>query len=333
MASGTVTLAEIWERYKRDSATYLDNTITTRLDDTGRVKVLVGFFGKDCDVSKLTENDLRTYSQKRLVGGIGYGDGKVTRAVRARSVEADLRLLTTMLNWATTERVRGETRLLDQNPLAGFRKPHERNPRRPVATWERFKATRKAIHQLIEAARSDAERRKWIKLDLALVIAEATGRRLGSIRQLRWDDIDFNRHVILWRADSDKKGKAWTVPMPETLLDDIKAFRGKLGSAFGSLVFPSHSDANVPICKDVFSGWLRTAEKKAELPKLDGSLWHAYRRGWATSRKHLPIADVAAAGGWSDVTTLIRCYQQADDETLLRVMNEPRKVMDRAKGG
>jgi hypothetical protein len=58
-----------------------------------------------------------------------------------------------------------------------------------------------------------------------------------------------------------------------------------------------------------------------------------HRRGWATSRKHLPTADVAAAGGWSDVTTLIRCYQQADDDTLLRVMNEPRKVTERAKSG
>ena len=107
----------------------------------------------------------------------------------------------------------------------------------------------------------------------------------------------------------------------------------RLGSAFGSLVFPSHSDPNVPVTKDVLSEWLRAAEKKAELPKLDGSLWYAYLRGWATSRKHLPTADVAAAGGWSDVTTLIRCYQQVDDDTLLRVMNEPRKVTERTKSG
>jgi integrase len=141
------------------------------------------------------------------------------------------------------------------------------------------------------------------------------------------------RDTIFWRADTDKKGKAWTVPMPATLRDEIKSFHARLGSAFGSLVFPSESDATVPVRTDVFSVWLRAAEKKAELPKLDGSLWHAYRRGWATSRKHLPTADVAAVGGWSDVTTLIRCYQQVDDDTLLRVMNEPRKVMERAKSG
>jgi integrase len=285
-----------------------------------------------------SQHDQRAETKKRLAGDIKTGKDKagkdkLTSAVRSRSVGADLRLFNTMLIWATTVRIRGGRRLLGQNPLAGLRTPHEKNPQRPVASWERFEATRKAIQQLTEESESNAERRKWLKLELALVIAEATGRRLGSIRQLAWEDIDFTRDTILWRADTDKKGKAWTVPMPATLRDEIKSFRVRLGSAFGSLVFPSQHDANVPVCTEVFSNWLRAAEKKANLPKLDGSLWHAYRRGSATSRKHLPTADVAAAGGWSDVTTLIRCYQQVDDDTLLRVMNEPRKVMERAKSG
>jgi len=70
-----------------------------------------------------------------------------------------------------------------------------------------------------------------------------------------------------------------------------------------------------------------------KLPKLDGGLWHPYRRAWATSRKHLPTVDVAAAGGWSDVGTLLRCYQRPDDDTMLQVMGESRKIMERAKTG
>jgi hypothetical protein len=38
----------------------------------------------------------------------------------------------------------------------------------------------------------------------------------------------------------------------------------------------------------VLDHWLRDAENKAKLPKLNGGLWHPYRRAWATSRKHLP---------------------------------------------
>lgn len=45
-------------------------------------------------------------------------------------------------------------------------------------------------------------------------------------------------------------------------------------------------------------------------------MWHAFRRLWATERKTLPVRDVAAAGGWKDITTLIECYQQPDEDTL-----------------
>jgi hypothetical protein len=138
-ASGAVTLGDLWERYKRDSVTFLDNAERTRLDDTGRAQVLLGFFGPDCDVTKLTEHDQRAYTRKRLAGDIKTGKDKagkdkLTSAVRSRSVGADLRLLNTMLIWATTVRIRGGRRLLDQNPLAGLRTPHEKNPRRPVAS-------------------------------------------------------------------------------------------------------------------------------------------------------------------------------------------------------
>jgi len=53
---------------------------------------------------------------------------------------------------------------------------------------------------------------------------------------------------------------------------------------------------------------------------LDRGIWHPYRRKWATARKHLPLADVAAAGGWKGTQTLTKCYQQPDDATILAVV-------------
>jgi hypothetical protein len=64
------------------------------------------------------------------------------------------------------------------------------------------------------------------------------------------------------------------------------------------------------------------------LPKLPGGLWRAYRRAWATARKHLHLKDVAEAGGWKDTETLLTCYRQPDAQTLLAVMAEERKVSD-----
>jgi integrase len=73
---------------------------------------------------------------------------------------------------------------------------------------------------------------------------------------------------------------------------------------------------------------LARAEKKAELAALDGSDFHAYRRKWATERKHLPAKDVALAGGWRDLRTLETAYTQADDATVLAVVTEPRKLRE-----
>ena len=83
-----------------------------------------------------------------------------------------------------------------------------------------------------------------------------------------------------------------------------------------------------PVSRRLAASWLERAERLAGLEKLNGSLWHAYRRRWATSRKHLPDADVAAAGGWANPNTLRLVYQQVDADTMLRVVLEPGELRE-----
>jgi hypothetical protein len=78
--------------------------------------------------------------------------------------------------------------------------------------------------------------------------------------------------------------------------------------------------------KEVAGAWLIKAEQLAGVEKQEGSLWHAYRRGWATARKHMPDVDVAAAGGWSDLSSLKRCYQHADEATMFAVVSRPKPL-------
>ena len=85
-------------------------------------------------------------------------------------------------------------------------------------------------------------------------------------------------------------------------------------------LFPSPTDPAKPISRLLADAWLRKAERLAGLEPQQGSLWHAYRRKWATERKHLPDVDVAAAGGWKGTESLKTAYQQADDATILRVV-------------
>ncbi len=82
--------------------------------------------------------------------------------------------------------------------------------------------------------------------------------------------------------------------------------------------------ATVSVLRDV----LERAEQLAKVGKQEGSLWHAYRRKWATERKHLPDVDVMAAGGWKDLSSLKTAYQHADAATLYRVVSEPAELRE-----
>lgn len=131
---------------------------------------------------------------------------------------------------------------------------------------------------------------RWVRMELALVLAEATGRRIGSIRQLTWTDFDFNARKVCWRAEADKKRKAGLVPMSQEFFEELKSFRVNLGGAFGGLLFPSPANSTRPVGREVFQHALSDATTHAKLPAVGG--WHAFRRKWAQERKHHPLADV-----------------------------------------
>ena len=114
----------------------------------------------------------------------------------------------------------------------------------------------------------------------------------------------------------------WIVPISPKVrraLDRVLRERPGIGAA---PLFPAPGNPAKPVTRYLADKWLIEAEKLAELEPQEGSLWHAYRRKWATERKHLPDVDVAAAGGWRTLQTLKTAYQQADAETMLRVVLE-----------
>jgi integrase len=110
---------------------------------------------------------------------------------------------------------------------------------------------------------------------------------------LRWDDFDWERSTIRWRAEADKQDRESVVPMPAELVKEVRSFQRAL-AGLGGLCFPMLTDESKPMRRDTFDKALRRAQRRAKLKLLDGGLWHAYRRSWATA---LPLADVAAAGG------------------------------------
>jgi len=167
-----------------------------------------------------------------------------------------------------------------------------------------------------------------------LALTHGTARRISAVLALRYSDLQLAKSkaaphgAIAWPGETDKMGRAWAAPINAAVraaLDAHLAAHPGVGRAF---LFPSLTNAAKPVDRWRASTWLREAERLAEVPKQDGSLWHAYRRGWATARKHLPIQDVAQAGGWGNTTTLQTIYQQADEATLYRVVSDPTELRE-----
>src|SRR5581483_6054376 len=326
-AAGAVRLADVWRRYRTECTTHLDNTERTIAYESSLIERIIRFFGRNYDVRRLNALEWRRYDLARRAGQTRNANGTLGQRVGDRMVHGDFVMLRTVLRWACQVPTADGGRWLDRDPLFGVKVVQEKNPRRPIASYARFQKTRTALQQLAAEAIDLQTKHRWIKIEFALVIAEATGRRLGSIRALEWEDFDLEQCQIVWRAEADKRGKEWVVPMPDSLYDESTTFRERLGGATGPVFTPERGEGKL-MNRRMFLKWLDYAENHAGLRKMRMGAWHPYRRKWATERKHLPLVDVAAAGGWKGTQMLLKCYQQPDPDTILSVMNEPSKLGD-----
>jgi integrase len=149
---------------------------------------------------------------------------------------------------------------------------------------------------------------------------------------LRYSDLRLNDGTphgsIVWPEDTDKMGHETRAPLSATArhaVDSVLAERPGIGDAY---MFPSPRVPGKPMSRHLTAKYLVRAEKLAGVEPQKGSLWHAYRRKWATERKHLPDVDVAAAGGWKTVETMKAAYQHADMDTMVTVVTEPRRLRE-----
>jgi len=304
-------------------------TARERKADARRIEMWMRVLGADLDPHRMSLAQWERFVRDRLAGAID-ARGRAApeakrRPVRARVVEADCNWLRWVFNWGTKWRAPEGQYLMRENPVRGFEAPREKNPRRPVATQDRYEAIRKISDQVMMESRWGKPREERSHLSELLDIVNSTGRRISAVCKLTYEDLrlDEGPHgAIRWPAQTDKTGRETTVPISPTVRKAVDRILRERPGIGGAPLFPAPGAANKPVSRHLADRWLRKAEVLAELEPQKGSLWHAYRRKWATERKHLPDVDVAAAGGWKTVATLKSAYQQADAETMLRVVLE-----------
>jgi len=306
--SGPLQLGTMVARYLAESTHTRDGSLKTAHYMKGCAQFatyLMEWFGPETPVAQLTPDRMPEYAAARRSGKISG------RPVGQTAVHTDLKLLKSMMTWATMVYENGRP-LLDRNPLIGFVVPKEPNPNRPVVDGE-------TVEKLLAVAD-----RVSPLLPLLIKLMDWTGRRLGSVLNLRWDDFDFENKTIRWRPEHDKERKTWVVPMPKEAERALLEFRAKHRVIGSALVFPMKNDPERAVRRHLAADWLKRAYRYAKIERPRGGLWHTFRRKFATERKFYPLRDVADVGGWKDVGTLLKCYQLSDEETMRAVIDNPK---------
>lgn len=292
--------------------------------------LFVRHLGEDFEVGDISQNDVDAYVNARRSGTLRPERGRAKDAPADGTIRNELNGLSTACNWATRG---GRKRLLSLNPIRGLKLPVEKNRARPRATKERYEAL------LAVSGKADPQGR----LEVLLVLAWETGRRINALLHLRASDILLSpdaisrafaeegkpeeegqaeawQHAIRWRAEWDKMGYLGFSPLNQAARSALTAYLHKRPVVGEGFVFPGNGDPSEALNKQSAGYYLRKAEKLAGLTPQKQGGWHAFRRAWATRRKGLPVQDVMAAGGWRDVKALQDAYQGSDPMTTRKVM-------------
>ena len=290
------TLRTLFDNYMREVTPRKGGS--KQKHDHRAAEMFAQFFGANRKAATLNRRDWDAFIEWRRRGGVAE------RPVRDRVIAYDLKFLHAVLNWATTVHNGHGGVLIERNPLRGMPWPKEASPKRPVLTDGQYRNLRKV------------SRRVSPLFELALVIAHETGHRIGSIRLLRWSDVDFARTVIRWRAENDKIGFEHETVLTPVVKRSLQTARRRRPSIGDTWMFPAPTNPSEPCSRHMFRDWWKQGEALAELRHETGRGWHSLRRKFATELKHTPLKDLCYLGGWKDPQTVLKCYQLPDKATM-----------------
>ena len=133
-----------------------------------------------------------------------------------------------------------------------------------------------------------------------------TSVRMSTLRQMRWDEIDFRHKPALWQIPTTKNDDPLTLTLSEPALDMLKEL--KPNKKKSDWVFPMAGDPSRCIA-DVDHAWARVTKAA----KLKDARIHDLRRSAATYalRSGMSLPAVQKAGGWRTLNA-VAVYARAE---------------------
>jgi integrase len=106
--------------------------------------------------------------------------------------------------------------------------------------------------------------------------------RPTEIRNLKWEHIDFDDHLIRIPAEEMKKEREHLVPMSTQVAEHLKEIQAVTG--YSKLVFPNQKDSSKPMSKNVLTNRLRALGYPADVVSAHGFRTTAstilHEKGW-----------------------------------------------------
>ena len=295
-----MTLRSLFDIYQREVTP--QKAKSTQAHDRCALRLFLRAFGATRQPDTLNRRDWDSYVERRRRGEIAP-PGRKGQRVRSRIIEQDLKLLLAVLNWA--ERSRDDAQggyLVARNPLRGLKVPREESPRRPQITREQLETLLLVAAELSPRA------------VLFVALAWYTGHRAGSIRQLRWSDVNLEAERLRWRGETDKVRTEHETPMHPALVPLLVQEQERTGGAGEGFVFPSEHDAERPMSREDATELWGVLRRRAGIPDGRRYGWHAFRRAFANQLRNVPLKELQTLGGWKSEATVVRVYLQPDVE-------------------
>lgn len=202
----------------------------------------------------------------------------VAKGNKNSSINRRLTSLFALLNWAV------RMALIAKNPLKG-RVSKEKVSNDPNYC---FLSSEERERLLDALEKRDAQKKDYFKT--AVLVSLNTGIRKGTLLQLLWEDIDFERQTLILRSEIMKSGNNAEIPLNEIAFQAFLDWRKRSGRSVG-FIFPGkpkiNKDGSVTETHlgDVKKPW-NTLAKKIHLKDFS---WHGLRHDFGSQLAMLSV--------------------------------------------